>query len=1377
MQFRKSDLTIYALAVAVLISGCGYCAFKYRQASIRKAEIAERETARDHIRHADLYYWFAMMGRGSQAAIRGGQSQAELADADLAAELESGTITAESARAERRRLEGIWTDLRYQKNMYNNTFHGVFPWSHFMAKPTLFVDARATGSFEMLDAPWEIAVRDAVSALITSVLDAQTVIAQHDVVFVTDPDDFENKSELDSHITDPKSDRNDATWPSSDLPRDGSWLLETQLENEALYLFNMNPRFFVHNLLEVETTLTPDEHLALRRLEPTEEILTKLRADWGHNDLLVIRVKKMDEFDFHHFYSAQGRLYRDTSQAPAVIYNNYGFCRDRRHMFVPVLVFNGLMLITAIILFRFLAHLGAHDHQPPTWLDSLGLGAIAFVWGRVAVWGIAELVEEFVPDDEVLAILSFWWPAVTGFVILIGPALVMRFAEERFGWLSERFSLFNRGGALFAAVSVGSFAYVGQAALWVRAWGGWQMCVPLFIATIVAAWLIGRAFDSSDPVTSRWAIPFALLMFGTGPAFSNSAPASLWWVAVPMLAIVVPAARLGGRTILGPQVATGDEEDDQPIDSPDKLIHAAQTPPFQVTAFYEAAISRLTEWSQGKATVRLQLIGKSGVGKSAIVRALLRENWLKDSTSNSVVAVMHGTCAEPNAGATREPYQPFAEAIAGHFSVNLLVPPGRQLAGVDKAIDGIFEEVVPFSDLLFPPSHDHPRASGSRQELFHSVAIMLRQLARKRPVLLIIDDAHWIDDGSRELLDFLVQEFPAGGDVPLALIAATRESLSGFAADETVTISELSSDDVRALLHDGLKFAPAAAQQLAEAMSGQEGSLHWLFQMVIHMASHDALEWRDGGFSWVADTELSDHLPDDLLTSLQASLASHPEFRPVLECAACIGPEFTVSVLSSSLQMNRLDCVHLLDQIETQTGLIQDQHHDETFAFRSSFMLEALRKLLKVNAYGPMTPSPQRVREYHSQLATAWESTLDHSHHAVFRVATHRYSSGRRHAPMALASTLNAARAASAQYQHDLARQYIAMARECSSVAGHADDDLEQELLLIECHEAHIAGTRRVETAEKAVDWLGSHADAEIDVYVSTAQACYDAGIDTRDPLYFASCVAVAEEIVTRFESPLDQAEGHHFQGIGKPVTERDARTQHLNMAMDLVESTDGSLEALRLKSRICNSLGEQLSYGSDEDRQRAKQMFLTSVELKSRPSIRDVEGLAFAHGGLGRLAFFAPAPDFDEARKHFAEDLRYSEKIGSRTGQTKMSSLLGACDLRQHQDYTAALSHYESALSMAEERVDRFFALSGLLECCGGLEQKDGMTRYGIALVQLIDECLESLPEDVRQKDPQAAIPRMCLSAIDAGLAACGLVRVDEWYQRISKILSKEST
>jgi tetratricopeptide (TPR) repeat protein len=266
--------------------------------------------------------------------------------------------------------------------------------------------------------------------------------------------------------------------------------------------------------------------------------------------------------------------------------------------------------------------------------------------------------------------------------------------------------------------------------------------------------------------------------------------------------------------------------------------------------------------------------------------------------------------------------------------------------------------------------------------------------------------------------------------------------------------------------------------------------------------------------------------------------------------------------------------------------------------------------------------------------------------------------------------------------------------------------------------------------------------------------------------------------MLERFRQPAEQAEAHQFWGIGLPIGQVEDRREHLQAALELVKDADqDDLDAISLKARIANSLAELLSYGNEEDKSRARELFELSIQLKSREDIRDLNGLAAAHGGLGRLYFFRDDPDLALARKHFEEDLRYSERIGSLAGQTKMHSLLAACagneSLQDHEkEFERALEHYQASYRLAEEEFDKFFALAGLVECYASLGQHDQAAQHGQLLVELIQSRMTRLSAEERNTNPLAAVPNHCLDSIRKALRQCEICRKSTWHQWLSELI-----
>jgi hypothetical protein len=339
------------------------------------------------------------------------------------------------------------------------------------------------------------------------------------------------------------------------------------------------------------------------------------------------------------------------------------------------------------------------------------------------------------------------------------------------------------------------------------------------------------------------------------------------------------------------------------------------------------------------------------------------------------------------------------------------------------------------------------------------------------------------------------------------------------------------------------------------------------------------------------------------------------------------------------------------------------------------------------------------------------------------------------------------------------------------AAAGGKIHDLERELLLIECQEAHVEGNDRVAIAAKAVKTLKQTSDSPFEVYAAAALACYNAGIDTRDQQHFTNAVTIGRQIIARFDSPAERAEGHHYAGIALPRAESAAQRKHWETALQLLESAEESEYVVRLKAKIANSLAEQLSSGSDIERSMAKRLFETSIELKERPEIADEAGLAISHGGLGRLALFATKPDHVAARKHFAENLRLSEKLGSATGQTKMHSLLAAVDVAEKQ-LVNAKQHYRAAFRLAPEQVDKIFSLSGLIVVHSLLGQSEEADRNGVLLRELIESRLAKLSDADRNANPVTAIPGISQANLTQALERSKASAAADWHRWLSELL-----
>ena len=152
----------------------------------------------------------------------------------------------------------------------------------------------------------------------------------------------------------------------------------------------------------------------------------------------------------------------------------------------------------------------------------------------------------------------------------------------------------------------------------------------------------------------------------------------------------------------------------------------------------------------------LTIEGEPGIGKSRLLAELAA------AADERRFLVLEG---RGNEGEVDVPFGPFLDALDDYLgSVNPRTiqpsdPDGRdELARIFPSLSGLGD----------------PRAAAVQEERYRShraVRTMLEGLAGRKPLLLVIDDAHWADSGSIELLSHMVRHPPRA---PLVLAIGMR---------------------------------------------------------------------------------------------------------------------------------------------------------------------------------------------------------------------------------------------------------------------------------------------------------------------------------------------------------------------------------------------------------------------------------------------------------------------------------------------------------------------------------------------------------------------------------------------------------------------------
>jgi class 3 adenylate cyclase len=189
---------------------------------------------------------------------------------------------------------------------------------------------------------------------------------------------------------------------------------------------------------------------------------------------------------------------------------------------------------------------------------------------------------------------------------------------------------------------------------------------------------------------------------------------------------------------------------------------------------------------------------------------------------------------------------------------------------------------------------------------------LLESLAARQPLVLVLEDLHWADPSSTELL---IQLLPLASTAPLMfcmvtrpnqdapgwkLVTAAREVLGGGLTE--LALGALSEADSRQLVSNLLEIEALPDRTRILILKKAEGNPLFVEEVVRMLIDRGAVVERDG--AWVAGAEIEEvEVPDNLQSLLLARIDRLPEeVKHTLRVASVIGRQFPVRVLEDVLQ-------------------------------------------------------------------------------------------------------------------------------------------------------------------------------------------------------------------------------------------------------------------------------------------------------------------------------------------------------------------------------------------------------------------------------------------------------------------------------------------
>jgi class 3 adenylate cyclase/predicted ATPase len=280
------------------------------------------------------------------------------------------------------------------------------------------------------------------------------------------------------------------------------------------------------------------------------------------------------------------------------------------------------------------------------------------------------------------------------------------------------------------------------------------------------------------------------------------------------------------------------------------------------------------------------------------------------------------------------------------------------------------EDVALVSDLLSLPASERrplPNLSPQRKKerTLEALICQLEGLARQLPILMVFEDAHWIDPTSRELLDLTVERVHG---LPVLLIVTFRPEFqppwTGQPQVTMLALNRLDRRDRTALVEQIAGGKALPDEVVAQIVDRADGVPLFVEELTKSVLESGVL--REDGDRYVLDGALPPFaIPTTLHASLLARLDRLVSVRHVAQVGAAIGREFSYTLLRvvSRLPVDELGAA--LDRLVASELVFQrGAPPNAVYTFKHALVQDA--------AHGSLLRSARQ--QLHARIAEALET-------------------------------------------------------------------------------------------------------------------------------------------------------------------------------------------------------------------------------------------------------------------------------------------------------------------------------------------------------------------------------------------------------------------
>lgn len=378
-------------------------------------------------------------------------------------------------------------------------------------------------------------------------------------------------------------------------------------------------------------------------------------------------------------------------------------------------------------------------------------------------------------------------------------------------------------------------------------------------------------------------------------------------------------------------------------------------------------LRRLHElWAEVQRTGKSRIVlisGEAGLGKSRLVAEF------RQAIAHASQSVFEGSCL---AYTRANPFWGIASLLRDILHIGDADNQAEQrekLYGYIHRFELTQQRIIPYLHNLLGMEQPTPAlqeqmrsidATMLRRQTHTSVRLLLQAEARLSPIVVVLEDIHWIDPASAELLVYLINSL---ADSPILLLCNSREYERQTTVEpilramhkhpdrfSDIQLSRLSEGESHELLAGIFASVNDDSRLVRQSIVDRaEGIPFYMEEIVRMLLDRNLLQFRHGRFVPAPDcmVEMA-NLPGTLKSLILARFDTlNPEERLLLRHAAVIGRSFPVKLL---LHLGNSEPSALEAQLQTlvQRLFLSEEYlyNEKGYVFRHALIQEAVYSTL-----------------------------------------------------------------------------------------------------------------------------------------------------------------------------------------------------------------------------------------------------------------------------------------------------------------------------------------------------------------------------------------------------------------------------------------------